>query len=42
MKNMAEQTETKIGDSKEDETTFEKSIYDWTITSYWGTEPFEF
>ena len=42
MKNMAEEKETKIGDSKEKKAAFEKSIYDWTITSYWGAEPFEF
>ena len=39
---MAEQKETKIGESNEKETTFEKSIYDWTITSSWGPEAFEF
>ena len=42
MKKMTKEKIEKPEAAQKEKKTYKKSKYDWTITSYWGTEEFEF
>ena len=42
MKKMTQEKIEKPEAAQKEKKTYKKSKYDWTITSYWGTEEFEF
>ena len=42
MKKMAQEKIEKSEAIQKEKETYKKSKYDWTITSYWSTEEFEF
>tara|TARA_B100001113_G_scaffold328475_1_gene302702 strand:+ start:376 stop:609 length:234 start_codon:yes stop_codon:yes gene_type:complete len=42
MKKMTQEKNEKPEAVQKEKKSYQKSKYDWTITSYWGTEEFEF
>ena len=42
MKKMTQEKIEKPEATQKEKKTYKKSKYDWTITSFWGTEEFEF